>query len=187
MSETAALLLTLLAAGYLLTALVLLGRRRPLYSHTRDTISELGEVGAPDQRIVAICVFLPVGVALLLGAALLRETNRPAALLALCVAIGYLTAAAFPCDPGSPLSGSARQGVHNLGGAAEYVGGGLALLELSQTLGPAFGAAGLLVLTIAIALSFPGIAAIRGLIQRVGELCLFANLAAAIWLGRTAG
>jgi hypothetical protein len=187
MSGMAAFLLTLLASGYLLTELIVLGRRRPLYSHTRDTISELGEIGAPDQRMVAVGGFLPVGVVLLLVAALLNGANRPAALLALCVAIGYLTAAAFPCDPGSPLSGSPRQGLHNLGGAAEYIGGGFALLQLSQTLGQAFGAAGLVVLSIAIALSVPGIAAIRGLIQRVAEICLFGCLAAAIWVGRTGG
>src|SRR5688572_860589 len=186
MFEIAAFLLTLLASGYLLAELIILGRRRRLYSHTRDTISELGEFGAPDQRMVAVGVFLPVGVVLLLVAALLRSVNRPAALLALCVAIGYLTAAAFPCDPGSPLSGSPRQGVHNLGGAVEYIGGGLALLQLSQSLGQAFGVAALVVLSIAIALSIPGIAAMRGLIQRVAELCLFVGLAVAIWLGRTA-
>lgn len=186
MFEMAAILLTVLASSYLLTQLIILGRRRLLYSHMRDTISELGEVGAVDQRMVAVGVFLPVGVVLLCVASLLLGVNRPAALLALCVAIGYLTAAAFPCDPGSPLSGSPRQGVHNLGGAVEYIGGGLALLKLSQTLGQAFGVAGLVVLSIAIALSIPGVAAIRGLIQRVAELCLFVGLAVAIWLGRTA-
>jgi Protein of unknown function (DUF998) len=185
MSEIAAFLLTLLASGYLFTELIVFGRRRRLYRHTRDTISELGEFGAPDERMVAVGVFLPVGVVLLLVAALLRGVNWPAALLALCVAVGYLTAAAFPCDPGSPLSGSPRQGLHNLGGAAEYIGGGIALFKLSETLGRPFGLAGLVVLSTAIALSIPGIAAIRGLIQRVAELCLFVGLAVAIWLGRT--
>jgi hypothetical protein len=186
MFETAALLLTLLASGYLLTQIFVLARRTPLYSHMRDTISELGEFGAPEQRLVALGVFLPVGVVLLIVAALLRGANPLAALLALCVAIGYLTAAAFPCDPGSPLSGSPRQGIHNLGGAVEYIGGGLALVRLSETFGQAFAVAGFVVLSGAIALSIPGIAAIRGLIQRVAELCLFVSLSAAIWLGRMA-
>jgi hypothetical protein len=186
MSEIAAFLLTLLAFGYLISQLIILGKRRLLYSHTRDTISELGEFGAPDQRMVAVGVFLPVGLGLLFSAALLRGINWPAALLALCVAIGYLTAAAFPCDPGSPLSGSFRQGIHNLGGAAEYIGGGLALLKLSQILGQVFGFAGLVVLSSAVALSMPGIP-IRGLVQRAAEFCLFVGLAGAIWLGRTAG
>ena len=94
-------------------------------------------------------------------------------------------AAAFPCDRGSPLSGSPRQALHNIGGAVEYVGGGLALLRLSETLGQAFRLAGLFVLIAAVALSIPAIASIRGLMQRLAELCLFGGLVIAIYAGRT--
>ena len=180
----AALFLTLLASGYLFAQLFIIGRRRPSYSQTRHTISELGEFGTPEQRLVALGVFLPVGVLLLLVSYLLRPIGQPPALLALCVAIGYLVAAAFPCDPGSPLWGSPRQALHNLGGAVEYIGGALALLRLSETLGQPFRIAGFVVLGGAIALSIPGIAVVRGVIQRVAELCLLGGLAVAIWLGR---
>jgi hypothetical protein len=177
-----AFVLTVLAAAYLLAQVLIIARRRPRYSHIRHTISELGEFGAAEQRFVAGAVFLPVGAVLLIVGALARPLNQSAALLALCIAIGYLVAAAFPCDPGSPLSGSFRQALHNLGGAVEYVGGGVALLLLSETLGPAFRLAGFVVLGAAIALSVPGITAIRGVVQRAAELCLFVGLALAIWL-----
>ena len=179
----AALFLTLLASGYLSAQLFIIGSRRPSYDHIRHTISELGEFGTREQRLVALGVFLPVGVLLLIVSYLLRPFGQPAALLALCVGIGYLVAAAFPCDPGSPLQGSPRQALHNLGGAVEYIGGALALFRLSETLGQPYRVAGSVVLGGAIALSIPGIAAVRGLIQRVAELCLFGGLALAIWLG----
>lgn len=178
------LLLTLLATGYLLALLVVVGRRWSRYSHMWHTTSELGEVGAPDQRLVALGVFLPVGALLLLVAYLLRPLGQPAASLALCIAIGYLAAAAFPCAPGAPLGGSLRQVLHTLGGAVGYVGGAIALMRLSETLGDPFRIAGFIVWGAAVALSFPSI--VRGLIQRVAELCLFGGLALAIWLARGA-
>lgn len=82
------LFLSLLATGYLSALLVIIGMRWPRYSHIRHTISELGEVGAPDQRFVAFGVFLPVGALLLLVAHLLRPLGQPASSLALCIAIG---------------------------------------------------------------------------------------------------
>jgi hypothetical protein len=43
---------------------------------------------------------------------------------------------------------------------------------------------GFVVIGVAIALSVPAIAAVRGLIQRIAETCLFAGLAAACWAYR---
>ena len=53
---------TALAASYLFAALVALATREAGYSHVRHTISEIGESGAPDQRLVAFALFLPIGL-----------------------------------------------------------------------------------------------------------------------------
>jgi hypothetical protein len=67
-----ALILTLAAAVYLSAALLILGSRKPAYSHRRQTISELGESGAPQAGLVAAGVFLPIGLAMLVTAWLAR-------------------------------------------------------------------------------------------------------------------
>ena len=170
------MLLPAAAAAYLAVSLLILAPRKRGYSHIRHTISELGEAGAPDQRLVAVGIFLPVGLLLLAEAYLLRVSWPPAAALALCIAVGYLGAAVFPCDPGSPASGSARQGMHNLAGGVEYVGGGFALLTLAKDLGDPFRIAGFIVLGAAVALTVMPASPVRGLIQRIAELCLFGGL-----------
>lgn len=171
---------TAIAALYLFVALIVLAPRKSGYSHIRHSISEIGEAGAPDQRFVAFGLFLPVGLALLLVAWLLRPALPAATALALCIAIGYLGAAAFPCDPGSPLSGTARQALHNLAGGVEYIGGGFAFMAISGTLGQPFKLAGFIVLGAAVAISVvPG--HVRGLVQRIAEVCLFGGLAWAAW------
>ena len=174
-------IVTALAAAYLAAGLVFFARRRPDYRHRRDTISELGETGSRDQRVVALAWFLPIGVVLLLVAGLLRSHAPATSMLALAIAIGYLGAAAFPCDPGSPLAGSWRQSLHNLAGGVEYVGGGFALVTLARDLGAPFRIAGFVVLGAAIALTVLPSAAMRGAIQRIAELCLFGGLACAAW------
>jgi hypothetical protein len=175
-----ALFLSIAASTLLLVALLYFPRRRPGYSHVRHTISELGEAGSRDGRVVSLGVFLPVG--LLLGAAALftREVHPNAALLAACVGVGYAVAAFFPCDPGSPLQGSARQGVHNLGGAVEYVGGTLALWRLGETGTVGYQAAAAVVGLATVGLSLTGLFAVRGLIQRVAEAVLFTALVVAL-------
>jgi hypothetical protein len=175
------LIVTLIAVTYLFAGLFALAPRKAGYSHVRHTISEIGEAGAPHQRLVAWALFLPVGLLLLLVAYPLRPVSPPAAALALCLAVGYLGAAAFPCDPGSPVSGSARQALHNLAGAVEYIGGGFALLVLAEHLGQPFKLAGFVVLGTALALSFVPSGSVRGLVQRVAEVCLFGGLALAVW------
>jgi Protein of unknown function (DUF998) len=173
--------LTVVATAYLFAALVVVGAKSPAYSHMRHTISELGEFGSPRQNFVAFGIFLPVGVLLLAVAFLLHSVNQPAALLALCIGIGYVVAALFPCDPGSPASGSSRQALHNLGGAVEYLGGAFALLRLAESFGLPFRAAGFVVFGAAVALSVTTFAPIRGLVQRIAEICLFGGLAFSLW------
>lgn len=168
--------LTVLAAFYLAACIVFFGQKTRGYRHLRHTISELGEVGAPHQRAVAFGFFLPIGTLLLVVASLLLATSQTAALLALCIAVGYLVAAFFPCDPGSPASGTTRQGIHNLGGAVEYIGGGVALEQVSDT---PFRPLGLAVLGAAALLTILPNTSVRGLFQRLAETGLFAGLALA--------
>lgn len=176
----AALILTLLSGLGLVLALVLLARNKPGYSHWRHTISELGEEGSPDQALVSLAVFLPISVAMGIAAYLLNASLQPAAILALGLATGYFAAAIMPCDPGSPLTGSFNQGMHNLGGGIQYVAGAWALLRLGEPHGLPFRVAGFVVIAALIGLSFPQ--AWRGAVQRSAEACLFGGLAAAIWL-----
>ena len=172
-----AVAITSVSAAYLFVTLLFLARRKPGYSHLRNTISEIGETGARDQRVVALMVFFPIGLALLVVAYVLRAHSSAGSALAIAIAIGYVGAAAFPCDPGSPLSGTARQGLHNLAGAVEYIGGGFALVTLAREFGQPFQAMGFVVLGAAIALSVLPSSSIRGLVQRVAEICLFGGLA----------
>jgi hypothetical protein len=173
--------ITALTALYLLAGLLVLAPRKPGYSHVAHSISELGETGAPDRRRVALGLFLPIGLALLPVAWLLRPASPEAAALALCIAVGYAGAAAFPCDPGSPMYGTARQALHNVAGAVEYVGGGVALMKLAEGAGQPFKAAGFVVLGTAVALSVLPSNSLRGIIQRIAEACLFGGLALAAW------
>jgi Protein of unknown function (DUF998) len=182
MSLLLPLILVLLAAGYLGFGLGILAVRKPGYSHIRHTISEIGEIGSPVQQFAAFGFFLPIG--LLLGvAALLANAASPAvATVALCIAIGYVAAAAFPCDPGSPAAGTTtRQTIHNLGGGVQYIGSGLTLMTLAETFGQPYQIAGGLILGLAVLFSFLPSTSIRGLVQRIAECCLFGMLALALW------
>jgi hypothetical membrane protein len=164
------------AAIFLVTGCLLLGARKPGYSHLKNTISELGEVGARDQQLVAFGLFLPIGLLLLLVALLVFPSSRPASALALCIAVGYLGAAAFPCDPGSPASGSWRQSVHNMCGGVEYIGGAFGLFILAEHSGPYFEVAGSVVIAVALAMTLLSTSRLRGLIQRIAEFFLFGSL-----------
>lgn len=176
----AAFVLTLLAGLGLLMAVVKLARNKPGYSHARHTISELGEEGAPDQALTSLAVFLPISVAMGIVAYILTSSLPAAAILAFGLGTGYFAAAILPCDPGSPLTGSFNQGMHNLGGGIQYAAGAWALLRLGETHGLPFRVAGLIVAAALIGLSFPH--PWRGGIQRIAEACLFGGLACAIWL-----
>ncbi len=165
---------------WLICGIVAFGRRKPGYSHMRHTISELGERGAIDARIVAFGLFLPVGLGLASVAILSDERSPESAALAAAMAIGYLGAVAFPCDPGSPMHGSFSQGMHNLAGGIQYVGGTLALARMGETV-PVFSTVAAVVGIVVVILTVPNAGRIRGAAQRLGESVLFATLAAAVW------
>ena len=164
-----------LAVGILVFA-----KRRAGYSHRRQTISELGERGSPDGRIVSLGLFLPTGLVLAVVWFVERDPSPAAAMLAGAISIGYCGAALFPCDPGSPLQGSASQSVHNLAGGAEYLGGLVALWRLAESSGPLYHALGAIVAMATIVLSVPALFAWRGLAQRAGECALFCGLVLAL-------
>nr|WP_315481724.1 DUF998 domain-containing protein [uncultured Undibacterium sp.] len=172
-------LVTVIAAIYLFVSLIVLAPRKLGYSHIKHTISEIGEIGAHNQRFVAFGLFLPIGISLLIVAYLINTASPAAARLALCIAVGYIGAAVFPCDAGAPLYGSVSHTLHFFAGAVEYIGGAFALMTLAESLGEPFETAGYIVIGVAIALSFPH--PVRGLIQRIAELCLFGGLALAAW------
>lgn len=173
--------MSLAAAAYLIAACTVLAGRKAGYSHRVHTISELGESGARDQRFVAFGLFLPVGLLLLAVAALVWRGEPRSGALALCIGIGYAGAAFFPCDPGSPRTGSWRQAMHNLAGGVEYVGGALALLSLAPRHGMLFQAAGVVVLGCGIMTGQLPSSTWRGALQRVAECCLFAGLVYSLW------
>lgn len=172
--------LSLVASLFLAGSIMFFSRRMPGYDHVTQTISELGEHGSAFEKTVSLGVFLPLAVALSVVTVLLHESHTPIALLSLSIALGYGISAFFPCDPGSPLYGSWRQAVHNIGGGIEYVGGALSLFWLAESWGPSFRMPGVVVAVAAVLLSFKG--PFRGVIQRVAELCLFGGLVAALWI-----
>lgn len=172
-------LVTVIAAIYLFVSLIVLAPKKLGYSHIKHTISEIGETGAHNQRFVAFGLFLPIGISLLIVAYLINTASPAAARLALCIAIGYIGAAVFPCDAGAPLYGTVSHTLHFSAGAVEYIGGAFALMTLAESLGEPFEIAGYIVIGVAIALSFPH--PVRGLIQRIAEICLFGGLALAAW------
>ena len=169
-------LAVLSTAAALAAGLAIFARRRPAYDALRHTISELGERGARDGRLVSLGLFLPVGLAMAAIAGLQRASLPDVAGLAFAIAVGYLGAAFFPCDPGSPMHGSTRQGLHNLAGGVEYVGGTIALWRLGSQHPSCFVLAGI-VAGATLLLSSPH--RWRGLVQRIGEVALFGGLALA--------
>ncbi|MBI1299407.1 DUF998 domain-containing protein [bacterium] len=186
---------TILAASifiFLIIGTLWSSRRADGYSHIRHTISELGEWGSPQSRLVSWGLFAPVGIGLLVLAGLVRSQGgaHPLAetltLLIAAVGIGYLGAAIFPCDPGSPMGGSWRQQLHNLAGGVQYVGGAGALFVASQsltanesTLVDWLLVSGVVVGVVAVLLSIQQVFPVRGVVQRVGEIVLFGNI---VWL-----
>ena len=176
----ASLALALIASAYLAISVVVAGRRKPGYRHTRHTISELAEYGSEFTHKVSLGLFLPVAISIGAVAWLARLTDPPIAALALSITVGYGLGAMFPCDPGSPMKGSVRQATHNLGGGIQYVGGAMSLLWMGETAWSGFSVAGILVGISAILLSFES--RLRGSVQRVAETLLFSGLVAALWM-----
>jgi len=162
---------------------------RPGYSHIANTISELGETGAPRARQVAWAFFLPVGllVWLALWRAHREAPDRKVSLILAamsCLGTGYVMAAIFPCDPGAPLWGSWRTQVHNVFGCLDYEGTGIAFLLVSRLLARrketipagAFLMAGALVFAGLALIALPATFPIRGAAQRFTEVIQFTGL-----------
>ncbi len=107
-------------------------KKRPSYSHLKHTISELGENGSAFEKPVGFKLFMPVGLAFVLVSGLMYSTNLPAAFLAAAMGFSYFFSSFFPCDPGTPMSGSWKNSVHNLVGGAAYITMIYQLKELSD-------------------------------------------------------
>ena len=163
----------LLTTLWLALGIALLERATPGYQRRHQTISELGSRGAPRELTARYALFLPVGVATgLYGIWWVATGDWPAALLGSSLAIGYLSAALCPADPGSPLGGSMANRLHNLGGMTMYLGGALALLLATGQKPFTLSVAVLLILmTPALAPADP--TSYRGHIQRLMEILLF--------------
>ncbi len=171
-------ILSTITSVYLLIGIIYFGAKKPAYSHRKDTISELGAQGSKFAGMVNNGLFLPVGM-LLFTIALLNTTNSVLAGLSLSLGIGYMVAGFFPCDPGSPLRGTVRQQIHNIGGFIEYAGGLVYLMRASNqglrffSLDYKIAGYGLIVCIILISLPK---SSFRGLAQRAAELILFGSL-----------
>ncbi len=119
-------LLVLIGPGILLPEII--GAMQDGYSPVANYLSELGATGAPYATLINHFGFLPIGLAVivLVFALYQKFSNFPMArlgsLFLLGIAIGYLGAFFFHCDPGCPETGSLHQALHNLGGLFEYVG-----------------------------------------------------------------
>ncbi|PZR39416.1 MAG: hypothetical protein DI538_06970 [Azospira oryzae] len=170
-------LLLLVATVYLIAGILFFGKKRKTYSHLRHTISELGESGSPYEKPVSFGLFFIVGAILIL-VSLLNDTNETLHGLSLCVGAGYLVAAIFPCDEGSPLEGSWKQQIHNLGGFVEYAGSAYFLAQSAEVFSFVSTKliAGIIVLC-TLFISIPSFS-FRGLVQRVAEALLFLSLIA---------
>lgn len=166
------------------------GRRAAGYSHTRDTISELGAAGTPDARAVAWLWFAPSGLIFALAAVMLGEAfgtddaARAASTFAL-VGAGWVGAALFPCDRGAPSFGTVRNHLHNLTGGGSYLAGAAGLFEMGRALEASHSvlsmtaqASGSVVLVGLLLVSLSELPW-RGLIQRVMETLLHGWLLAA--------
>ncbi|MFZ1809495.1 MAG: DUF998 domain-containing protein [Cyclobacteriaceae bacterium] len=172
-----------LAPLFLLSGILYFGFIKPSYSHLKHTISELGEVGYTKSRWVSLGFFLPLGL-ILMVVALSSFHQVVVQGLAASLATGYIIAAFFPCDDGSPFSGTWRQQIHNLGGFVEYAGGTICLFLASedgfQFYFLEYKTVGMIVIVCTIIISIPGVA-IRGLVQRIAEFLLFASLVNLVW------
>jgi hypothetical membrane protein len=168
------------AALLLLAGIIYFGKKKPGYSHLKHSISELGETGSPIKKSINYWLFLPAGI-LLLDAALFsyQQQRTNAAGLAACMGAGYVIAAFFPCDAGSPVAGSWRQHIHNLGGLIEY-GGAIYFINKAGQQGWHIGNLNFKVIAIwlLVCLIITAIPKnpIRGLAQRFAEAWMFVCL-----------
>ena len=176
---------TLFVAAFGLIVPAAIGFLTPNYNAFQQYISELGAHGAPHAWQVNLGVFLPTGIVSLIAilwlAAQLPRPQRLPALLLLGIALGNIGAALFPCDSGCPAEGSAQQGIHNTIGLVQYLTSGIGLLWISRRGAPGISLyLGMVVLACIFLMGGPG-AELRGLWQRLAELCLFAWLPFSAW------
>jgi hypothetical protein len=115
---------------YLFSAVTYYAAKVPAYSHLKHTLSELGANGTEFEKAVGFKVFMPVGLGFILLAGLTYATNWPVAVLSGAMGFSYFLSAFFPCDPGTPTSGSWKNSVHNLVGGVAYVIMGYQLKQL---------------------------------------------------------
>lgn len=167
--------LALFTAAFGLLAPLAFGFTVTGYDPVRQYISELGAAGMPQAALVNYGIFLPTAIlAAVTVVAIARRVaraQRVPVLLLLAVAVGNLGAAFVPCDAGCPAVGSPQQGWHNLIGLLQYGVGGVALCWLGRWQ-PRYVWAGGVVLACLFLMGGAG-AAVRGLLQRVAEVCLF--------------
>lgn len=176
----------LLAAAATLAAWlppIVFGLRWPDYRASRDFISELGALGAPDAAAVNLSFVVAGGLLVVtcLSMARLGSGGRRAAALGLLSAVGwsYVMAAFVPCDAGCPAEGSASQMLHNAAGGLAYLAGAVGLLLAAggrtDAGGPAWLAtgAGIIALASLLGMGAPELADVRGAIQRLGEAAIF--------------
>jgi len=162
---------------YLAIGIVYFGSRKKHYSHIKDTISELAETGSDNEKLVSYVLFLPVGILLfIIGFATQNAILKG---LSFCLGTGYVVTAFFPCDAGSPLIGSRKQAVHNIAGVIQYAGGLFFLWQAAEkNIHFFFGtykAIAISVMVCILIISFPK-NPVRGLVQRITELLLFASV-----------
>ncbi len=191
-SPILALVLASLTAASAAVVPVYFGRRKPGYSHLRDTISELGETGSPVGGLVSYVGFVATGVLLWLFLVVAAGASPNGSTEAFwwlsLVGAGYFGGAIFRCDPGAPLLGSWHNNLHNVFGVAEYVGAAVAFSMFKfdaywSPLSDVLEYAGGLVAVCLLGMSFPH--GFRGLIQRVAETTIFAGvLLIALWVYR---
>lgn len=172
------------------------GFLHPGYSHAADYISELGAVGAANGPLVSVAGFVPIGILIIAGLALIapgvqaRGMARFGYWLLLANGVSYIGAAVAPCDLGCPAVGSGRQAMHNLLGLLGYGVSGLGLLLLAgqaatgrsnRWITVALRIAGIVALGSPVLMGIPDLMPLRGLIQRIAECALFAALLLIAW------
>jgi hypothetical protein len=171
-------IICIIAVSFLTAGVIYFGNNINHYSHLKHTISELGETGSVFEKKVNYCLFLPVGILLAIVALLERE-NINVMGLSLVLAVGYIVAAFFPCDPGSPSSGTWKQQLHNTGGFIQYAGSIYFIMKAGgqdhQLWIIPFTTIGFIVIGCIIITSFPK-NPVRGLAQRMGEILIFGCL-----------
>ena len=181
--------LVAVAAAMVLLGTLYFASLRPGYSQISNTISELGETGAPHAHFVAFGFFLPVGLivwwALWLAHRHGSGQDTSLVLFALSgLGVGYVLSAFLPCDPGGPLFGSWRTLVHNAAGLIDYGGTAVGFLlfcgycarhdmrpqAFSFGIAAALGFLGIILLSLPLALPF------RGAVQRGTEFIQFTGV-----------